>query len=128
MKINDWLDVIDYKVLDGSFFGWKCYGDNAFMLSWQLPFKDYDSVIDYYSTVCFDTKTKGVYYVEIYDENSGIYYGWFNKDFVVEYEDECIRRGVSSLPEEYSKVIKTSELEILEVLKSIYNNQSFYLE
>ena len=62
MKINDWLDVIDYKVLDGSKFEWEPM-DDVFVLSWRLPFK---GTIYYYSEVCFDTKTREVYYVEIY--------------------------------------------------------------
>jgi hypothetical protein len=119
MKVNDWLEVIDYKVESGNKFEWECFGDEAYCLDYFIFTHDYT---DYFSSICFDTKTKEIYYVEILDENNTIYYGWHNPKYVQQYEDECIKRNIDFAPPEYNKIFKFSYSEILEVLKSIHNN------
>lgn len=123
MRIEEWLESIDYKVVDGAKFEWKCYGENAYAISWQFPLNDYDNVIDYYSTVRFDTETKDVYSIEVIDENNSLYYGWYNNvDSLQKYQDECDKRQVSILPDDYdSIIILDSEREILSILRSFKN-------
>lgn len=122
MKVNEWLEVIDYRVNTGSTFEWKCYGDNAYVMDWQTPENDYDNVIDYYSTICFNSETKEVYAMEVFDENNDIYYAWHDTKYIEKFEEECIRRQVQVAPLDYTIDLKFNYHDILEVLKSIYNN------
>jgi len=122
MKIVEWLEIIDYKVYNSSNYNWSCFGENVYVYVWQL-LNNRDS-IDYESIVCFDTKSREVYCIEIYDENTEIYYRWVRDEYRVEYDNECISRRVCQAPRNYSIEFKYLESDILDALRSIYNNHS----
>lgn len=62
LTLKDWMEVVNYRITEGSEFGWQCYGSNAYMLdSWNGE-QDGHSF-----TIIFDTKTQEVYEVQAHD-------------------------------------------------------------
>lgn len=62
LTLKDWMEIVDYRITEGSEFGWKCYGDNVYCLdSWNCEQDGYSF------TVIFDTRTQEVYEVQAHD-------------------------------------------------------------
>lgn len=62
ITLKEWLEIIDYRVIEGGTFMWDCFGPHAYQLSsWEYP-------DDNFSTgIVFDTITQEVYMVEVCD-------------------------------------------------------------
>lgn len=81
------MEVVDYRITEGSEYCWACFGENAYNLdSWNGE-HDGHSV-----SVVFDTKTQVVYSITAYDYIAERAYRWTNPEFVKAYEEECISR------------------------------------
>ena len=51
ITMKEWMDLVNYRITEGSAYTWQCYGGNAYMLdSWNGE-QDGHSF-----TVIFDTK------------------------------------------------------------------------
>ena len=62
ISIKEWMELVDYKITEGSAYTWQCYGPNAYSLdSWN---GDQDG---YSFTIIFDTKTQEAYEVQAHD-------------------------------------------------------------
>ena len=62
ITLKDFMEITDYRITEGSDFGWDCYGHNCYMLdSWNGE-QDGHSF-----TIIFDTKTQEVYEVQAHD-------------------------------------------------------------
>lgn len=62
ITLKEWMEVVNYRITEGSDFGWDCYGPNSYMLdSWNGE-QDGHSF-----TIIFDTKTQMVYEVQAHD-------------------------------------------------------------
>ena len=56
MNLKNFMEVIDYKITEGSEYQWSCFGNNAYSLdSWN---GDQDG---YTVTALFDTKDQTIY-------------------------------------------------------------------
>ena len=86
--INDYLNLINYKIADGSEFGWNCYGPNAYLYSYS-KYSDEGSL--YELNVVFDTVDRLVYEVEFYEELN--MYKWYNPSFKDAYIEEENQRS-----------------------------------
>ena len=74
--MKEWMDLVDYRITEGSDYGWQCYGSNAYMMdSWNGE-QDGHSF-----TVIFDTKDQTVYEVQAHDYVHNRAYRMINEDF-----------------------------------------------
>ena len=90
ITMKEFMELVDYRITEGSDYGWQCYGSNAYMLdSWN---GDQDG---HSFTVIFDTKTQTVYEVQAHDYVHDRAYRMVNEDFVKKMKKESRRRDVN---------------------------------
>lgn len=89
ITLNGFLDLIHYKITEGTKHQWACFGDNAFWLT-QLE----EETSEYECNIVFDTINKTVYHVSMHDYDAGKSYIWINPAFRQAYIDESNSRGV----------------------------------
>jgi hypothetical protein len=88
ITLKEWMEVVDYRITEGSNYGWQCYGANAYCLdSWD---GDQDSCS---LTIIFDQRTQVVYEVQIHDYRNSRAYRMINPDYVDAQKTEAQRRG-----------------------------------
>lgn len=91
LTIKDWMEAVNYRITEGSDYGWHCFGPNAYSLdSWD---GEHDGVS---STVVFDTGNQTVYQVEVHDYANQRSYRLTNTDFKSAYKEESKDRGTDA--------------------------------
>ena len=89
ISLKEWMELVDYKITEGSDYGWQCYGHDAHMLdSWN---GDQDG---HSFTVIFDTKTQTVYEVQAHDYVHNRAYRLINPEFKSVHDHESNGRGI----------------------------------
>ena len=90
ITLKEWMEVVDYRITEGSNYLWNCYGPNSYSLdSW-------DGIHDGRSfSVIFDTKTQVVYEVQAHDFKNQRAYRIINPDFKIQRDTESTNRDVS---------------------------------
>ena len=90
ITMKEWMELVDYRITEGSAYGWQCYGPDAYALdSWN-------GVHDGHSfTVIFDTKDQTVYEVQAHDYVHNRAYRMVNEDFQKKMKKEAKRRDVN---------------------------------
>jgi hypothetical protein len=84
LTLKEWMELTEYRVTEGSDYGWRCFGDDAYSLSsWN---GDHDG---WSSNIVFDTKTQEVYTVEVCDYRHQRAYRIINPDYRQAYLDEA---------------------------------------
>ena len=87
ITLKEWMELADYRITEGSDFGWKCYGNDAYMLdSWNGEQDGFSF------TVIFDTKTQTVYEVQAHDYVHNRAYRMINPDFQKKVKKEARKR------------------------------------
>lgn len=62
LTLKEWMELVDYKITEGSIYSWTCFGYDAYSLdSWQGGHEGYTF------SITFDTKDQTVYQVEAFD-------------------------------------------------------------
>jgi hypothetical protein len=90
ITLKEWMEIVDYKITEGSDFGWNCYGSDVHMLdSWNGE-QDGHSF-----TVIFDTKTQVVYEVQAHDYVHNRAYRMINEDYRKKAKKEARKRDVN---------------------------------
>jgi hypothetical protein len=90
ITIKEFMEIVDYKITEGSDFCWQCYGPDAYRLdSWNQD-QDGHSV-----SIVFDTKTHVVYEATAYDYKRTRAYRLINPDFAQAHRDEAKDRDVN---------------------------------
>jgi hypothetical protein len=90
ITLKEWMEIVDYRITEGSDYCWNCYGHDAHMLdSWNGE-QDGHSF-----TVIFDTKTQVVYEVQAHDYVHQRAYRMINPDFLKKLKKEAKKRDVS---------------------------------
>ena len=88
--MKEFMELVDYRITEGSNYGWQCYGGNAYMMdSWNGE-QDGHSF-----TVIFDTKDQTVYEVQAHDYVHDRAYRMINEDFLKKMKKESKRRDVN---------------------------------
>ena len=89
ITMKEWMELVDYKITEGSDYGWQCYGPNAYCLdSWN---GDQDG---HSFTIIFDTKDQTVYEVQAHDYLHQRAYRIVNTDFQKKMKKEAKHRDV----------------------------------
>jgi hypothetical protein len=78
ITLKDFMETINYRVTEGSDYGWNCYGSNAHCLSAWNGLHDDGG---WSANVVFDTKDQTVYEVEVCDYTNNRAYRIINPDF-----------------------------------------------
>jgi hypothetical protein len=90
ITLKEWMEVVNYRITEGSDFMWDCYGPNSYSLDSWSGSQDGQSF-----TVIFDTKTQVVYEVQSHDYRTQRAYRLVNPDFQSERNIESADRNVS---------------------------------
>lgn len=89
ITLKQWMEIVNYRISEGSDYQWECYGDNAHRLDAWNGEQDGHS-----HSIVFDTKTQEVYEVTCYDYRNTRAYRFMNPDFVKKHKKEAKRRQV----------------------------------
>ena len=90
ITLKEWMEIVNYRITEGSAYGWQCYGHDAYMLdSWNGE-QDGHSF-----TIIFDTKTQVVYEAQAHDYVHNRAYRMINEDFRKKNKKEARRRAVN---------------------------------
>jgi len=89
ITMKEFMELIDYRITEGSEYTWSCYGDNAYQLSswngihgkggWSL-------------NIVFSTKSQKVYQVEVCDYTNDRAYRMIHPDKIEKFEKEAKNR------------------------------------
>ena len=87
--MKEWMELVGYRITEGSDYMWQCYGSNAYALdSWNGE-QDGHSF-----TVIFDTKDQTVYEVQAHDYINDRAYRMINEDFQKKNRKEAKKRDI----------------------------------
>lgn len=77
VTLKEWMEVVDYRITEGSNYLWNCYGPNSYSLdSWDGRHGGGSSF-----TVIFDTRTQEVYEVQAHDYDNNRAYRVINPNY-----------------------------------------------
>ena len=89
ITMKEWMELVGYRITEGSDYMWQCYGSNAYALdSWNGE-QDGHSF-----TVIFDTKDQTVYEVQAHDYVHDRAYRMINEDFQKKNCKEAKKRDI----------------------------------
>ena len=89
ITLKEWMEIVDYRITEGSEYQWGCYGHDAHMLdSWNGEQDGYSF------TIIFDTKDQTVYEAQAHDYVHNRAYRMINPDFKKKLKKEAKRRDV----------------------------------
>lgn len=87
--LKDFMETVDYRITEGSAYGWNCFGPDAYRLdSWN---GDHDG---HNVSVVFDTKTQIVYQLEAHDYQNRRSFRWTHPNFVDVHAEEVHDRDI----------------------------------
>lgn len=88
ITLKEWMELVGYRITEGSNYGWNCYGPDAYTLdSWN---GDQDG---HSFSIIFDTRTQVVYEVEAHDYRNQRAYRIVNPEFKKAFDNESSSRG-----------------------------------
>jgi ribosomal protein S18 len=92
ITIKEWMELVDYKITEGSDYGWGCYGSNSFTLdSWN----GVHGKGGYSFSIVFSTKSQKVYEVSMCDYTNDRAYRMINPKFQKKHAKEAEMRNVN---------------------------------
>jgi hypothetical protein len=92
ITMKEWMELVDYKITEGSEYGWSCYGPNAYSLdSWN----GVHGKGGYSFSIVFSTKTQKVYEVSMCDYTNDRAYRMIAKNKKEKHSDEALARDVN---------------------------------
>ena len=91
ITMREFMELVDYKITEGSSYLWNCYGHNAYCLdSWNgVHGKGGHSF-----SIVFSTKTQKVYEVSVCDYTNDRAYRMINPAYIKKFNKENIIRGI----------------------------------
>ena len=91
ITIKEWMELVDYKITEGSDYGWECYGPNAYTLdSWN----GVHGKGGYSFSIVFSTKSQKVYEVSMCDYTNNRAYRMINPKNVEKHRKEAEHKSV----------------------------------
>jgi hypothetical protein len=92
ITLKEWMELVDYKITEGSDYGWGCYGPNSFTLdSWN----GVHGVGGYSFSIVFSTKSQKIYEVSMCDYTNNRAYRMINPKFQEKHRKEAEMRDVN---------------------------------
>ena len=91
ITMKEWMELVDYKITEGSDYGWTCYGPNAYRLdSWN----GVHGTGGYSFSIVFSTKSQKVYEVSMCDYTNNRAYRMINPKNVEKHRKEAESKSV----------------------------------
>lgn len=123
ITLKEYLFAIEYRVTEGSEFGWKCYGSNARYLDCIGPTTNQDYSIH----AIFDSQDQRVYAMEAWDYKNDREYRWIDPEYVEAHKLEAKTHNID--PDETLDGEKYIDLEVpqdmLEKINAIVNGKTY---
>jgi hypothetical protein len=122
ITLKDFLETIDYKITEGSEYGWKCYGENTHRIERQSGDHMGNTV-----TCVFDTREHFLYEMEAWDNVNNRVYRWIHPDYIKAYKKACKKHDVR-FENAFDDVNFTDldvEADILEKARAISNEEEY---
>ena len=91
LNMKEWMELVDYKITEGSNYGWSCYGSDAYTLDSLNGVHDTGG---YSFSIVFGTESHKVYEVSAYDYTNNRAYRMINLDYVEQHRKEAESRDV----------------------------------
>jgi hypothetical protein len=92
ITIKEWMELVDYKITEGSDYGWNCYGPYSYTLdSWNRV----HGPGGYSFSITFSTKSQKVYEVTVCDYTNDRAYRMINPKFQEKHRKEAQARDVN---------------------------------
>lgn len=120
------METVDYRITEGSTYGWQCFGPNAYCLdSWNGE-QDGHTV-----SIIFDTKDQTVYQVMTYDYRRDRAYRMTNPDFKEKFKAECTDRDILDMAweDDEGNPVEYVDLEVeedfIEKTRAIVNDEDY---
>jgi hypothetical protein len=88
LTLRDFFELIEYRINEGSDYGWQCYGDFAHAI--DCTDKDYSL------TVIFDRQDQTVYEVSVCDYRNDRAYRMIDPEYQAAHRAEAQDRGVDA--------------------------------
>lgn len=102
------MEAINYRITEGSEYGWSCYGNYSYTLdSWNGDNDNGHSI-----SITFDTKDQTVYQMETFDYKNRRAYRWIHPEHAYKYLNEAKHRGVDA--DDALDDVKFTDLEVEE--------------
>jgi hypothetical protein len=90
--MKEWMELVDYRITEGSEYGWQCYGPNAYTLdSWN----GVHGKGGYSFSIVFSTKTQKVYEVSMCDYTNDRAYRMIAENKQEKHRKESEMRNVN---------------------------------
>jgi len=87
ITMKEWMEVVGYRITEGSDYTWECFGTHAYTLdSWNGDHNGHSF------SITFDTKTQEVFEVMAHDYLHSRAYRMINPDYAKKHKKECKRR------------------------------------
>ena len=92
ITMKEWMELVDYKITEGSDQCWDCYGPNSYTLdSWN----GVHGKGGYSFSIVFSTKSQKVYEVTVCDFTNDRAYRMINPNNVEKHRKEAVVRDVN---------------------------------
>jgi hypothetical protein len=89
ITLQQYFEAVNYRVTEGSDYGWDCYGPNAHMLS---AWNGVHGTGGWSTNIVFSTKSQKVYEVEVCDYTNNRAYRLINPKYVEKHRKEAMER------------------------------------
>jgi hypothetical protein len=123
ITMKQWMDLVEYRITEGSEFTWRCYGPDAYSLdSWDGRYEDGHSFC-----IIFDTKTQAVYEVQAHDYLHQRAYRMINPAYVKKHKKESKRMGtdLNEAWEDVDYVDLEVDEDFLEKAQAIHRGEDY---
>lgn len=122
ITLKDWLEVVDYRISEGSVYGWTCFGPNAHRLdAWNGDPEGTNA------SVVFDTQNQTVYEATVYDYAKPRAFRMINPNYVTQYKAEAKKQNVN--PDQAWDDVNYIDLDVeddfLDKARAIMSNQPY---
>jgi hypothetical protein len=90
ITIEEFMKTIGYRLTEGSDYGWKCYGPNAYSLS---SWNGVHGAGGWSANIVFSTKSQKVYEVDVCDYTNNRAYRLINPKYKDRHDAEAANRS-----------------------------------
>ena len=91
ITLKEFMELVDYRVTEGSEYCWECFGSNAYSLSYWNQDHNGHSIC-----IIFDTRTHEVYEVQAHDYKHDRAYRLINPNYKTAHDNEAVGRNVDA--------------------------------
>jgi hypothetical protein len=122
ITMKEWMELVDYKITEGSDYMWSCYGPNAYTLdSWNGEQDGYSF------SIVFSTKSQKVYEVSMCDYTNNRAYRMINPKNVEKHRKEAENRSVleNQAWDEVEYIDLDVEEDFLEKARAIVSEEDY---